>query len=53
MWLLAYLLSRGLVVLATRLVERRLRRARDEHGDDPGRGRGRRGGDGSELVLAA
>jgi len=54
------LLSRGLVVLATRLVDRRLRRLRDEGGDgrrDGGRGgrggHGGRGGPGAELVLAA
>jgi hypothetical protein len=49
--LIVYLLSRGLVVLSARLVERRRRR---HHGDGGGGGRGGRGGgDGSELVLAA
>jgi hypothetical protein len=51
------LLSRGLVALTSRLVERRIRRLREEGGDgrgDGGRGgHGRRGGDGAELVLAA
>jgi hypothetical protein len=51
--MIVYLLSRGLVVLSARLVERRIRRKRgDGHGDDGG-GRGGRGGDGAELVLAA
>jgi hypothetical protein len=50
---IVYLLSRGLVMLFTRLVDRRIRRDRgDGYGDDGG-GRGGRGGDGAELVLAA
>jgi hypothetical protein len=54
-YVLAFLLSRGLVVLATRMVERRVRRRRDDDAGD-GRGdggRGGRGGDGADLVLAA
>jgi hypothetical protein len=58
MCLLALLLSRGLVVLMTRLVDRRVRRRR--HDDDGGGswgggdwGGGGRGGVGAELVLAA
>jgi hypothetical protein len=50
--MIVYLLSRGVVVLSARLVERRRNRG---DGPDDGRGGrgGRGGGDGSELVLAA
>ena len=48
--LLVYLLSRGLVTMYARLVERQSRRDhREENGGDGGRG----GGNGGELVLAA
>jgi len=52
--MIVYLVARGLVLLSTRLVERRIRRQRGEgRGDgDGGRG-GSGGGDGAELVLAA
>jgi hypothetical protein len=48
--MIVYLLSRGLVVLSARFVERRRQR---KHGEGPDDGRGGRGGDGAELVLAA
>jgi hypothetical protein len=49
-----FLLIRGAVLLSARLVERRRQRRRDgERGDGPAGGRGDRGGDGAELVLAA
>ena len=52
--MIVYLLSRGLVMLSARLVERRIRRKRDEGRGDGGGGRGGSGGgDGAELVLAA
>ena len=47
---IVYLISRGLVMLSARLVERRIRRKRGDGGGDDGRG-GRGGG--AELVLAA
>ena len=53
--MIVYVLSRGIVVLATRLAERPRRRARDDergHGNGGGRA-GRGGDDGAELVLAA
>jgi hypothetical protein len=51
--LIVCLLSRGLVMVFARLVERRRRRnhADERRGHDAHSGRG--GGDGSELVLAA
>ena len=49
-FVIAFLLVRGAILLGLRLVELRRWRSREERGD--GRGRGGRGGD-AELVLAA